>query len=181
MTRPYQQSTSSPCTARQGLWAGESSHDCSGAAADAKCQCQSASLWPASGMDTEVVCGMYSPGQMNAHLSLMMHRILPMEGLIQNARLRSIHWIWGESKSVIALEQQQNMGCSLMSHQGRTSQTLALQVDGDGNIRYDAIARQGQRDGKYIQSSAKDLVPLLQRSDAKNIVCPRSLNSIPPC
>ncbi|KAF5331184.1 hypothetical protein D9619_005502 [Psilocybe cf. subviscida] len=43
--------------------------------------------------------------------------------------------------------------------------TLALQVDSEGNVRYDAIARQGQREGKVIQSQFKDLVPLAHRKD----------------
>ncbi|KAI5116068.1 hypothetical protein M0805_005581 [Coniferiporia weirii] len=43
--------------------------------------------------------------------------------------------------------------------------TLALQVDSEGNVRYDAIAHQGQREGKFIQSQFKDLVPLAHRKD----------------
>ncbi|EGN95662.1 hypothetical protein SERLA73DRAFT_186813 [Serpula lacrymans var. lacrymans S7.3] len=43
--------------------------------------------------------------------------------------------------------------------------TLALQVDGEGNVRYDAIAHQGQRSSKIIQSQFKDLVPLSHRKD----------------
>ncbi|KAE9406792.1 pre-mRNA-processing protein 45 [Gymnopus androsaceus JB14] len=43
--------------------------------------------------------------------------------------------------------------------------TLALQVDGEGNVRYDAIAHQGQRADKIVQSQFKDLVPLAQRKD----------------
>ncbi|KIJ69183.1 hypothetical protein HYDPIDRAFT_179060 [Hydnomerulius pinastri MD-312] len=43
--------------------------------------------------------------------------------------------------------------------------TLALQVDSEGNVRYDAIAQQGQRNGKFVQSQFKDLVPLSHRKD----------------
>ncbi|TFL07316.1 pre-mRNA-processing protein 45 [Pterulicium gracile] len=43
--------------------------------------------------------------------------------------------------------------------------TLALQVDSEGNVRYDAIAQQGQRAGKFVQSQFKDLVPLHYRKD----------------
>ncbi len=43
--------------------------------------------------------------------------------------------------------------------------TLALQVDSEGNVRYDAIAQQGQRHGKLVQSQFKDLVPLAYRKD----------------
>ncbi|KAF9053195.1 pre-mRNA-processing protein 45 [Panaeolus papilionaceus] len=43
--------------------------------------------------------------------------------------------------------------------------TLALQVDSEGNVRYDAIAQQGQREGKTVQSQFKDLVPLAYRKD----------------
>ncbi|BGP49812.1 mRNA splicing protein [Rhodotorula kratochvilovae] len=49
--------------------------------------------------------------------------------------------------------------------------TLALQVDADGNVNYSAIATQGQRSGVHVQSSFKDLVPLAQRTDvAKDIL-----------
>ncbi|KAJ4488444.1 pre-mRNA-processing protein 45 [Lentinula aciculospora] len=43
--------------------------------------------------------------------------------------------------------------------------TLALQVDSEGNVRFDAIAHQGQRPDKIIQSQFKDLVPLAKRKD----------------
>lgn len=43
--------------------------------------------------------------------------------------------------------------------------TLALQVDAEGNVRYDVIAQQGQRAGKIVQSQFKDLVPLAHRKD----------------
>ena len=43
--------------------------------------------------------------------------------------------------------------------------TLALQVDAEGNVRYDAIALQGQRAGKLVQSQFKDLVPIAHRKD----------------
>ncbi|KAI0076472.1 pre-mRNA-processing protein 45 [Panus rudis PR-1116 ss-1] len=43
--------------------------------------------------------------------------------------------------------------------------TLALTVDSEGNVRYDAIAMQGQRAGKIVQSQFKDLVPLAHRKD----------------
>ncbi|KAF7337984.1 hypothetical protein MVEN_02022100 [Mycena venus] len=48
---------------------------------------------------------------------------------------------------------------------GSSGNTLALQVDSEGNVRYDAIAHQGQRDDKIIQSQFKDLVPLMHRKD----------------
>lgn len=43
--------------------------------------------------------------------------------------------------------------------------TLALQVDSEGNVRYDAIAHQGHRDGRTVQSQFKDLVPMEHRTD----------------
>ncbi|CAE6371128.1 unnamed protein product [Rhizoctonia solani] len=43
--------------------------------------------------------------------------------------------------------------------------TLALQVDAEGNVRYDAIAHQGHRDDRRVQSQFKDLVPIAHRSD----------------
>lgn len=33
--------------------------------------------------------------------------------------------------------------------------TLALQVDGEGNVRYDALAQQGRAAGTKVQSSFK--------------------------
>ncbi|KAG8894574.1 mRNA splicing protein [Tulasnella sp. 403] len=47
--------------------------------------------------------------------------------------------------------------------------TLALQVDAEGNVRYDAIALQGQREGRKIQSQFKDLVPLNNRQDLTDV------------
>ncbi|ORY21421.1 SKIP/SNW domain-domain-containing protein [Naematelia encephala] len=43
--------------------------------------------------------------------------------------------------------------------------TLALQVDQDGTVRYDAIALHGRSAGTRVQSSFKDLVPLANRTD----------------
>ncbi|KAG5637132.1 mRNA splicing protein [Sphagnurus paluster] len=48
---------------------------------------------------------------------------------------------------------------------GSSGNTIALQVDSEGNVRYDAIAHQGQRPDKIIQSQFKDLVPLHYRKD----------------
>ncbi|GAA5892962.1 hypothetical protein JCM5296_003393 [Sporobolomyces johnsonii] len=50
-------------------------------------------------------------------------------------------------------------------HKTTAGNTLALQVDADGNVRYDAIAQQGHRQGVHVQSSFKDLVPLANRTD----------------
>ena len=44
----------------------------------------------------------------------------------------------------------------------------ALQVDSEGNVRYDAIAHEGQRHGKLVQSQFKDLVPLAHRKDVSD-------------
>ncbi len=55
--------------------------------------------------------------------------------------------------------------CVLTGSQTSSGNTLALQVDGEGTFRYDAIALQGHREGKYIQSQFKDLVPLAHRRD----------------
>lgn len=53
---------------------------------------------------------------------------------------------------------------------GRKKQTssnaLALQVDGEGKVKYDAIARRGHSDDRVIHSQFKDLIPLRQRADA---------------
>lgn len=43
--------------------------------------------------------------------------------------------------------------------------TLALTVDAEGNVRYDAIAKQGHDSDRIVQSQFKDLVPLAHRTD----------------
>lgn len=49
------------------------------------------------------------------------------------------------------------------------SNALALTVDGDGKVKYDAIARQGHAENRVVQTSFKDLIPLRQRADAGEI------------
>lgn len=50
-----------------------------------------------------------------------------------------------------------------------TSNALAVQVDGEGRVKYDAIARQGHSDSRIVHASFKDLIPLRQRADAGDI------------
>lgn len=52
---------------------------------------------------------------------------------------------------------------------GSSSNALALQVDAEAKVKYDAIARQGHRDDRIIHTSHKDLVPLRQRADVGDI------------
>ncbi|KAI8146604.1 SKIP/SNW domain-containing protein [Fennellomyces sp. T-0311] len=47
----------------------------------------------------------------------------------------------------------------------RSGGALTLQVDADGNVKYDEIARQGHDDDRIIHSSLKDMVPLKERKD----------------
>jgi SNW domain-containing protein 1 len=47
-----------------------------------------------------------------------------------------------------------------------TSNALAMKVDGEGNTKYDEIARRGHADNRIIHSSFKDLIPLRKRADA---------------
>nr|POE86583.1 pre-mrna-processing protein 45 [Quercus suber] len=49
------------------------------------------------------------------------------------------------------------------------SNALAIQIDGDGKVRYDAIARRGHNDKRVIHASFKDLIPLRQRADVGEI------------
>ena len=49
------------------------------------------------------------------------------------------------------------------------SNALAIQVDGEGKVKYDAIARRGHSDKRIIHASFKDLIPLRQRADAGEI------------
>jgi SNW domain-containing protein 1 len=50
-----------------------------------------------------------------------------------------------------------------------SSNALQLQVDGKGNIQYDAIVRQGHDSGRIVHTSYKDLIPLRQRADTGEI------------
>lgn len=49
------------------------------------------------------------------------------------------------------------------------SNALALTVDESGKVKYDAIAKQGHSEGRIVQTSFKDLIPLRQRADAGEI------------
>ena len=50
-----------------------------------------------------------------------------------------------------------------------SSNALAVQVDSEGKVRYDAIARQGHNDKRIVHASFKDLIPLRQRADVGEI------------
>lgn len=50
-----------------------------------------------------------------------------------------------------------------------SSNALAVQVDAEGKVKYDAIARRGHNDKRIIHSEFKDLIPLRQRADAGDI------------
>lgn len=58
-----------------------------------------------------------------------------------------------------------DMGRKDKSGAERKGGALTLQVDADGNVKYDAIARQGHSDDRIIHSSFKDMVPLKERKD----------------
>lgn len=46
-----------------------------------------------------------------------------------------------------------------------TSNALAVQLDSDGKVQYNAIAKQGHGGSRNVQASFKDLIPLRQRAD----------------
>ncbi|KAK4965643.1 mRNA splicing protein [Elasticomyces elasticus] len=50
-----------------------------------------------------------------------------------------------------------------------SSSALAIQVDGEGKVKYDAIARRGHSENRIIHASFKDLIPLRQRADVGEI------------
>ena len=50
-----------------------------------------------------------------------------------------------------------------------SSNALAIQVDSEGKVKYDAITRQGHSDSRIIHSNFRDLIPLRQRADAGDI------------
>lgn len=86
-----------------------------------------------------------------------------MAAHILNAMSRNTLWGWGRRRCVECIVQA--MLPLLSRSQASSGNTLALQVDAEGNVRYDAIAQQGQRAGKIVQSQFKDLVPLAHRKD----------------
>ena len=45
------------------------------------------------------------------------------------------------------------------------SNALTVQVDAEGKVKYDAIARRGHSDNRIVHASFKDLIPLRQRVD----------------
>ncbi|KAI1390910.1 SKIP/SNW domain-containing protein [Hypoxylon trugodes] len=56
-----------------------------------------------------------------------------------------------------------------MGKESNTSNALAIQVDAQGKVKYDAIAKQGHAEGRIVHASFKDLIPLRQRADAGEI------------
>ena len=50
-----------------------------------------------------------------------------------------------------------------------SSNALALQVDHEGKVKYDALARRGHSETRIVHASFKDLIPLRQRADAGEI------------
>ncbi|PKX99695.1 hypothetical protein P168DRAFT_293965 [Aspergillus campestris IBT 28561] len=58
-----------------------------------------------------------------------------------------------------------------MGRKGTSSKSnaLAVQVDAEGKVKYDAIARRGHSDDRIVHASFKDLIPLRQRVDMGEI------------
>ncbi|KAL9003024.1 MAG: hypothetical protein Q9188_004075 [Gyalolechia gomerana] len=50
-----------------------------------------------------------------------------------------------------------------------SSNALAMQVDVEGKVKYDAIARQGHNDKRIIHTSFSNLIPMRQRADVGEI------------
>lgn len=50
-----------------------------------------------------------------------------------------------------------------------SSNALAIQVNNEGNVKFDAIARRGHDEKRIIHASFKDLIPLRQRADVGEI------------
>ncbi|KAF9426026.1 mRNA splicing protein [Podila epigama] len=51
----------------------------------------------------------------------------------------------------------------------KAGSTIALQVDAQGNVAYDAIAKRGHSSKQIVQSQFKDLVPLNERADVGDV------------
>ncbi|EEH49637.1 pre-mRNA-processing protein 45 [Paracoccidioides brasiliensis Pb18] len=58
-----------------------------------------------------------------------------------------------------------------MGRKGSSSKSnaLAVQVDAEGKVKYDAIAKQGHGENRTVHASFKDLIPLRQRVDMGEI------------
>lgn len=54
-----------------------------------------------------------------------------------------------------------------MALQVSAGNTLALQVDSEGQVRYDVIATRGHREGTSVQATFKDTVPMALRTDVE--------------
>ncbi|KAL0257098.1 mRNA splicing protein [Diplodia seriata] len=50
-----------------------------------------------------------------------------------------------------------------------SSNALAIQVDSEGKVKYDAIAKRGHSENRIVHASFKDLIPLRQRADIGEI------------
>ncbi|KAI0872885.1 SKIP/SNW domain-containing protein [Hypoxylon argillaceum] len=50
-----------------------------------------------------------------------------------------------------------------------TSNAIAINVDTQGKVKYDAIARQGHAEGRIVHASFKDLIPIRERVNAGEI------------
>lgn len=50
-----------------------------------------------------------------------------------------------------------------------SSNALAVQVDGEGKVKYDAIARKGHNEKRIVHASFSDLIPLRMRADEGNL------------
>ncbi|OJD36381.1 transcriptional regulator cwf13 [Diplodia corticola] len=50
-----------------------------------------------------------------------------------------------------------------------SSNALAIQVDSEGKVKYDAIAKRGHGENRIVHASFKDLIPLRQRADIGEI------------
>ena len=58
---------------------------------------------------------------------------------------------------------------STIQQRPSTSNALAVQLDEQGKVKYDAIARRGHSDSRIIHASFKDLIPLRQRAGVGEI------------
>ncbi len=56
-----------------------------------------------------------------------------------------------------------------MGQKSGGSNALAIEVDAEGKVRYDALVRQGHTESRVIHASFKDLIPLRQRANAGEI------------
>ena len=71
----------------------------------------------------------------------------------------------GAFPEILVAQYPLDMGRKGLTSSTSKSNTLTVQVDAEGKVKYDEIARRGHGDNRTVHASFKDLIPLRQRVD----------------